>query len=635
MSTLQPNESENKSLLKINDNIDFLSILFVLLSNLNVLISVFFVSLFLSSIYYLTTTKIYNSVSLLEIQNDSGMDPNNLINPLQQFSKKPLEAELEIYKSRATIEDSIFTLKDKFDPDEIPSVSKIRGGLETTISGESLIKVSFSYDEEDLTSIILNQLTQEFIKDRKEFRQESSAAARKFIAEEMPRVRLLLSEAEDKLNNFKLSTNSTDFIFDDQSRNVKLKELQDRIDNINFRELELKEFYKSNHPIYTTLLQQKNLVLSKIEEIQKEIPQIPNRQRTIENLKREVKTYSDVIQNLSTQEVQLSIVEASSVSNVRVINFASDPTKVSPRIFTLIVFPLLALLFAFTIQSARYFLNNKISNPDALSDFIGNERIIGELPLLNDIENLDSGEHLGEYANELLHRTIYEITHSDKEFSSILFTSSRKNVGKTEVSEKIFRMLIKEGKKVCLLDLDYRRASLSKKNDKSKIYSSFEDFYSDIEDFKIGDSLFIPAFNVDSIPAFFKSESFKSNLDKLKGEYDYLLCDTPPWSLFVDAKIIKDTFKEIIYVVGNDISTFKDIEIFEKETKDVNSVFYFFNKFNYFFNILGLTYQYPYYSKDYYYDYGGYHSVRKEVNISSFFRDLFKKIAKSIRKWLF
>ena len=180
-----------------------------------------------------------------------------------------------------------------------------------------------------MTPIILNQLTQEFIKDRKEFRQESSAAARKFIAEEMPRVRLLLSEAEDKLNNFKLSTNSTDFIFDDQSRNVKLKELQDRIDNISFRELELKEFYKSNHPIYTTLLQQKNLVLSKIEEIQKEIPQIPNRQRTIENLKREVKTYSDVIQNLSTQEVQLSIVEASSVSNVRVINFASDPTKVS------------------------------------------------------------------------------------------------------------------------------------------------------------------------------------------------------------------------------------------------------------------------------------------------------------------
>ena len=98
---------------------------------------------------------------------------------------------------------------------------------------------------------------------------------------------------------------------------------------------------------------------------------------------------------------------------------------------------MLALLFAFTIQSARYFLNNKISNPDALSDFIGNERIIGELPLLNDIENLDSGEHLGEYANELLHRTIYEITHSDKEFSSILFTVQEKMLEKRKFQKNI------------------------------------------------------------------------------------------------------------------------------------------------------------------------------------------------------
>ena len=74
---------------------------------------------------------------------------------------------------------------------------------------------------------------------------------------------------------------------------------------------------------------------------------------------------------------------------------------------------------------------------------------------------------------------------------------------------------------------------------------------------------------------------------------------------------------------------------FLKGDKRCKFYFHFFNKFNYFFNILGLTYQYPYYSKDYYYDYGGYHSVRKEVNISSFFRDLFKKILKSIRKWLF
>ena len=78
--------------------------------------------------------------------------------------------------------------------------------------------------------------------------------------------------------------------------------------------------------------QQKNLVLQKIKDIEKEIPKIPNRQRTIENLKREVKTYSDVIQNLSTEEVQLSIVEASSISNVIIFNYASSPIRFYPRL---------------------------------------------------------------------------------------------------------------------------------------------------------------------------------------------------------------------------------------------------------------------------------------------------------------
>ena len=633
MSTSQA-DRDDKSLLKINDNIDFLSILFVLLSNINFLVSVVIVSFFISSIFYITSPKIYTSSSLIEIQNDSGFGPNNLVSPLQ-FSKKTLEAELEIYKSRGTIQDSITNLENYFEPDEIPSVSKIRSNLSTKISGESLIQISFTYDDKNLTPIILDNLTEEFIKDRKEFRKQSSAAARKFISEELPRVRLLLTEAENKLNNFKLSTNSTDIIFDDQTRNTKLKELQDRIDEINFREVELKEFYKSNHPIYMTLSQQKNLVLQKIKDIEKEIPEIPNRQRTIENLKREVKTYSDVIQNLSTEEVQLSIVEASSISNVRIINYASSPRKVSPRLLNILLFTLLALLVAFTIQSARYFLNNKISNPDALSDFIGNERIIGQLPLLKNIENLDGGEHLSDYANELLHRTIYEITHSDKNFSSILFTSSRKNVGKTEISHKIFKMLDKEGKKVCLIDLDYRRASLSNKQEKSNEYNSFEDFFKDIDQFKSGDSLFIPAFKVDSIPAFLKSNEFKENIEKLKNDYDYVICDTPPWSIFVDAKIIKDSFEQVIYIVGNEITTFKDIEIFENEIKTTESVSYFFNKFNYFFNILGLTYQYPYYSRDYYYDYGGYQNLRKEVNISSFFQNLLKKFKGIFKKWPF
>ena len=621
---------ESNSLIKINDDVDFVSLLFVFLENLNLFITVFIVSTFISLIYYISSTKIYLSSSLIEIQTDSiDFVPGTAF---AQRNINSLTAEIEIFKSSDTIVDTISNLGNEFG-DEVPSVSKIQGGLNISSSSPTLMSISFSYDDEDLTPIILNQLIEEYILDRKEFKKESSSAARRFIASELPKVKNLLTKAEENLNSFKLSTNSTDVIFDDKTRNIKLNELEDRVRDIDFKELELKEFYKSNHPIYVTLSQQKNLLLSQIKEIQEELPKIPTRQRQVENLMREVKIYADVIQNLSTEDLNLSMVEASSTSNVRIINYASNPSMISPSKVVIPLIPFLSILIIFLIQSIRYFLNNKISNPDALSDFIGKERIIGELPLLNNLKNKDKERYSQAMANELLHKTIFEITHSDKDFSSILFTSSRKNVGKTEVSERIFNMLAEEGKKVCLLDLDYRQGALSKKNsDNEEEFKSFDDFLKSKDRYKKGDRLFIPAFKVDSIPSYFKSQDFKDNISELKKEYDYILCDTPPWALFVDAKIIKENFEKIIYVVGSNISTFKDIETFEVEVNKKEDVFFFYNKFNYFYNVLGLTYQYPYYSNDHYYDYENYRSIRKEVNISSFFETFYKKIRKILKK---
>ena len=92
----------------------------------------------------------------------------------------------------------------------------------------------------------------------------------------------------------------------------------------------MKEFYKENHPIYLTLSQQKNLVLNQINEIEENLPNIPSTQRTLENFKREVEIYSNVLSELSSQELSLGMTEASSLSNVRIINEASSGFKIAP-----------------------------------------------------------------------------------------------------------------------------------------------------------------------------------------------------------------------------------------------------------------------------------------------------------------
>ncbi len=194
-------------------------------------------------------------------------------------------------------------------------------------------------------------------------------------------------------------------------------------------------------------------------------------------------------------------------------------------------------------------------------------------------------------------------------------------------------MLVKEGKRVCFLDLDFRQGSLSKKTfDSDKTLKSFEDFFQIEEEFRSENSLFIPSFSVDSIPTFFKSSEFESNIDKLKKDYDYVICDTPPWPLFVDAKIISKHFSQLIYIVGSEISTFKDIEIFESDTNRYDSISYFFNKFNYFYNFFGYQYQYPYYSNNYYYDYENYRSLKKEANMTDFFKKILNFFKKRLKK---
>ncbi len=625
-------KEKNNNFFKVNDEVDLISILFVTLKNINFLVSIFLAAMLFSFIYYLSSTKIYQSQSLIEIQTQENINPTQAFNPYA-MSSKSLDAEIEIYRSKDTINDVIETLSQEFPEEFNASYSQIRGNLKLLGSNNSLLSIIFSFTDEKFTQIILDRLNQEYIKDRSDFRKESFIAARKYISEELPEVRTRLEEAEKKLNDFKLSTNSVDVIFDADTRRSKLNDLQARLDGINFRELELKEFYKSNHPIYMTLSEQKKLVLNQIDAIEKDLPAIPNRQRKIENLTREVQIYADVIQSLSTQDINLSLNEASSVSKVRIINSASAAAQIAPTRSSMFLIPIVSVILFFFFQNIRYFLNATITNPDALSDFVGKDRVIGELPWVEMTDNEIEDKQARELINELLHRTVYEITHSEKDFSSMIFTSSRRDVGKTEVSKKLFEMLLKEGHKTCLLNLDYRKGSKNLfDNIEEEEFSSFNEFFQKRKDYEIDIGLYVPPFNVESNPAFFKSEEFGLNLQKLKEEYDFIICDTPPWSLFVDAKIISQKFKHIVYVAGSEITTFKDIETFEADSQREDSTSYFFNKFNYFYNIFGLKYQYPYYSNNYYYGYENYRFSQKKSRITYFFQKLYEKVVKFLKK---
>lgn len=616
-----------------NDDFDLASILTVLFDNFNLLISIFVSSVFLISIYYLSSQSIYQSNSLIEVKKENtSFLPDSFSADFAFGTQESMEAEIEIYRSNNTISDAIISIKktnNKFNVLESLTVNNVRDNLSLKKNGKSLIAINFLSEDKELSRSLLDALNEEFISDRKEFIQSSSAAGRKFVNQEIPRIKKLLKNAEDNLNNFKISTNTSDVIFDTNTRNLKLERLKNRVNEIEFKELELKEFYKENHPIYITLSEQKKLVLAQINEIEADLPNVPSNQRALENFKREIDIYSNVLRELSELELSLGMTEASVISNVRIINYASEAVKISPKIL-LFLFAIISTIFAYILLLIRHFIGDKITNLDALMDFVGKESVIGEIPELN--KNSSSDTITKNISDELLNKAIYELKNLPQ--TSFAIVSSRKDVGKSDIAFKIFSKL-NINNKVCLLDLDYRKKGLTKEHFEGSNFSNFKEFYEEEEKFKFNnDSLFVPSFQVDSPQDYFSSDEFQIEIKKLIENYDYVICDTPPWKLFVDSKIISKLFDIKIYVVCNKVSSFKDIQLFMKDFNEHKSIFFIYNRFKMYFNFLWYKYQYPYYSRNYYYDYLDYSGIRNNLSKNNFYNLITTKLVEVTKSFI-
>ena len=229
----------------------------------------------------------------------------------------------------------------------------------------------------------------------------------------------------------------------------------------------------------------------------------------LENFKREVEIYSNVLKELSSQELSLGMTEASSISNVRIINDASSAVKIYPTLL-IYVFSFILTLLSYLYFLVAHFFGDKITNLDALMDYVGKENILGEMPFISDISDINNVTDTTKFsvADELLNKVIYEITHTKDTFKSIAIVGSRKDVGKTEISKQLFNKL-KVKNKVCLIDLDYRKRGLTKDYSRDIYYKNFKEFEADIESFTFENgSVFIPSLEIDSPPSFFHPINF-------------------------------------------------------------------------------------------------------------------------------
>ena len=153
-------------------------------------------------------------------------------------------------------------------------------------------------------------------------------------------------------------------------------------------------------------------------------------------------------------------------------------------------------------------------------------------------------------------RTNMDLMIGKKAGSTVLmFTSFNPGAGKTFTVMNIAASMALKGAKVALVDLDLRKASLSKAlgqehsgvaaylNGKSDNYQANMD--------EIQSGLFVlPVGTLPPNPTeLLLSDNFKAMIEKMRSEFDYIFLDCPPIDLVADASIITDAADMTVFVM--------------------------------------------------------------------------------------
>ena len=361
------------------------------------------------------------------------------------------------------------------------------------------------------------------------------------------------------------------------------------------------------------------------DEILLQIREMPQEQQEYIDLYNEVEITQKLFEELETRRLGFSILEASTIGDIRVVDDAYMVTKVSPRIVSIFVMTIFGFLISCVIAIVRGVSYLPITNPAELYDNNLFEPIVGVIPYADEInskfnekEPISTNEETAlSSAFESIIVNLRSLKNEGNKKNIISITSPSPSNGKSTISTYLSESLLKVGNKVLLIDADFKRGKLNKYFDTKSITE--KDFFNINEDninnyMTNNDLYFIPRVRALSNSfQFICSPKFNEKLDFFKNYFDYIVIDTAPILSVADTSVLIEksdfNFLVIRHAMNKINEVKKSVDLFNQINQDVDG--YIYNAYakpkSYYgyYNIYG-NYQYQYYAEkylDYSYDY--------------------------------
>jgi len=308
--------------------------------------------------------------------------------------------------------------------------------------------------------------------------------------------------------------------------------------NINFLKKSLKKAIQNN---LSQLVQRRTDLRERIKKQNLKIESLPNREKELARLSRPLEVNEKIYEYLLQKKAETAILKSSTISKARILDPARENTiPIKPkRKLIAVVGLILGLILGIAQAFLREFLIATIQNADELEK-LSDIPLYGVIPFNTD--GLSKNLFMEAFRNL---RTNIQFLPGNEERKVISMVSYMSGEGKTTMTAALSEILARSNKRVIMLDVDLRKASLHKKfelhnNVGITSYLSLQNSLKEVtQDTNIFGLDIISAGPGGTNPSeLILSPMFTELLDRLRDKYDYIIMDTPPVGLVSDAVII-------------------------------------------------------------------------------------------------
>ncbi|MCD9513343.1 polysaccharide biosynthesis tyrosine autokinase [Photobacterium carnosum] len=458
----------------------------------------------------------------------------------------------------------------------ITEQGKQTGILQLSITGENRARIKNILDDISQTYFLQNVA-------RNSAEAENSLV---FLKQHLPKIKQQLTVAEDKLNSYRQANESVDLGLEAKTTLDTMVSLEAQLNQLTFKESDISQLYTKEHPAYVALLDKRKTLMKEKARLNKRIEKLPKTQRAVLRLTRDVQVNQQIYVQLLNKVQELSIVKASTVGNVRILDNAQAYSQaVKPKKSLIVVLAtLLGGMLSVAIVLLRAALHRGVENPDEI-EAIGLP-VYASIPLSSWQSDLDKklklkkklsiNESLLTIANpadlsiEALRslRTSLHFAMMEARNNIVMISGPSPGIGKSFVSANMAAVMAKGGQRVLLIDADMRKGQMERqmcvdsKPGLADYLSGQQTLEQVIKSPGVENLDFIARGAVPPNPSeLLMHPRLKALLDWASENYDLVLVDTPPILAVTDPAIVGAYAGTTMIVARFGLNPVKEIEV--------------------------------------------------------------------------